>query len=172
MSKKLEECAKAKSQLKVTDLFSSAEGSESEGANIQYKKVQRKRRREPTGDNNNNKSYPPHKRQTNIKTPSPNPKPRMTSTPKAMEDPPVNPLKSADIVLTPELELFERKLNFTMAANMTAHFAPIQTAIDKILRSSNIIETQKRQIEDLTMENCRLKSEVFKLKGDVHNLKD
>ena len=59
MSKKLEECAKAKSQLKVTDLFSSAEGSESEGANTQYKKVQRKRRREPTGDNNNNnKSYP------------------------------------------------------------------------------------------------------------------
>ena len=42
MSKKLEECAKAKSQLKVTDLFSSAEGSELEGANKQYKKVQRK----------------------------------------------------------------------------------------------------------------------------------
>ena len=103
MSKKLEECAKAKSQLKVVDLFSSAEGSESEGANIQYEKVQRKRRQEPTGDNiNNNKSYPPHKRQMNIKTPSPNPKPRMTSTPKATEDPPVNPLKSADIVLTPE----------------------------------------------------------------------
>ena len=173
MSKKLEECAKVKSQLKVTDLFSSAEGSESEGANIQYKKVQRKRRWEPTGDNNNNnKFYPPHKRQTNIKTPSPNPKPRMTSTPKAMEDPPVNTLKSADIVLTPELELLERKLNFTMAANMTAHFAPIQTAIYKILKSSNITETQQRQIEDLTMENCRLKSEVFKLKGDVHNLKD
>ena len=57
--KNWKECAKAKSQLKVTDLFSSAEGSESEGANIQYKKVQRKRRREPTGDNNNNKSYPP-----------------------------------------------------------------------------------------------------------------
>ena len=38
MSKKLEECAKAKSQLKVTDLFSSAEGSESEGANKQFKK--------------------------------------------------------------------------------------------------------------------------------------
>ena len=80
----------------------------------------------------------------NIKTSSPNPKPRMTSTPKAMEDPPVNTLKSADIVLTPELELLERKLNFTMAANMTAHFAPIQTAIDKILKSSNIIETQQR----------------------------
>ena len=71
MSKKLEECAKAKSQLKVIDLFSSAEGSESESANAQYKKVQRKRRRQPTGDNNNNKSYPPHKRQMNIKTPSP-----------------------------------------------------------------------------------------------------
>ena len=108
----------------------------------------------------------------NIKTPSPNPKPRMTSTLKASEDSPVNPLKSADIVLTPELELLERKLNFTMAANMTAHFAPIQTAINKILRSSNIIETQQRRIEDLTMENCRLKSEVFKLKGDIHNLKD
>ena len=140
----MEECAKAKSQLKVTDLFSSAEGSELEGTNIQYKKVQRKRRREPTGDNNNNnKPYPPHKRQTNIKTPSPNPKPRMTSTPKATKDPPVNPLKTADIVLTPELKLFERKLNLTIAANMTAHFAPIQTAIDKILRSSNIIETQQ-----------------------------
>ena len=89
MSKKFSECAKVKSQLKVTDLFSSAEGSESEGANVQYKKVERKRRREPTGDNNNNnKSYPPHKRQTNIKTPSRNPKPRMTSTLKAMEDPP------------------------------------------------------------------------------------
>ena len=173
MLKKLEECAKVKSQLKVTDLFSSAEGSESEGANVQYKKVQRKRRQEPTGDNNNNnKSYPPHKRQMNIKTPSPNPKPRMTSTPKAMEDPPINTLKSADIVLTPELELLERKLNCTMAANMTTHFAPIQTAIDKILKSSNIIETQQCRIEDLTMENCRLKSEVFKLKGDVHNLKD
>ena len=61
MSKKLEECAKAKSQLKVTDLFSSAEGSESEGTNTQYKKVQRKQRWEPTGDNNNNKSYPPPK---------------------------------------------------------------------------------------------------------------
>ena len=93
MSKKLEECAKAKSQLKVTDLFSSAEGSESESVNTQYKKVQRKRRREPTGDNNNNKSYPPHKRQTNIKTPSSNPKPRMTSTPKAMEDPPHKSIK-------------------------------------------------------------------------------
>ena len=67
----------------------------------------------------------------------------MTSTPKATEDSPVNPSKSADIVLTPELELLERKLNFTMAANITAHFAPIQTAIDKILRSSNIIETQQ-----------------------------
>ena len=39
MSKKLEECAKAKSQLKVMDLFSSAEGSELESANAQYKKV-------------------------------------------------------------------------------------------------------------------------------------
>ena len=38
MSKKLEECAKAKSQLKVTDLFSSAEGSESESANRQFKR--------------------------------------------------------------------------------------------------------------------------------------
>ena len=82
MSKKLEECAKAKSQLKVTDLFSSAESSELEGANKQYKKVLRKRRWEPTGDNNN-KFYPPHKRQTNIKTPSPDPKPRMTSTPES-----------------------------------------------------------------------------------------
>ena len=87
MSKKLEECAKVKSQLKVTDLFSSAEGSELEGANVQHKKVERKRRRKSTGDNINNKSYPPHKRQTKIKTPSPNPKPRMTSTPKAIEDP-------------------------------------------------------------------------------------
>ena len=59
-----------------------------------------------------------------------------------------------------------------MAANMTAHFAPIQTAIDKILRSNNIIESQQRQIGDLTMENCKLKSEVFKLKDDVYNLKD
>ena len=59
-----------------------------------------------------------------------------------------------------------------MAANMTAHFAPIQTAIDKILRSSNIIETQQCQIEDLTMENCKLKSEVYKLKGDVYELKE
>ena len=171
MSKKLEECAKAKSQLKVTDLFSSAEGSESEGANKQYKKVLRKQRWEPTGDNNN-KSYPPHKRQTNIKTPSPDPKPRMTSTPKATHDYPSNPSEGTDIVLTPELELLEKKLNFTMAANMTAHFAPIQTAIDKILRSSNIIESQQCRIEDLTMENCKLKSEVFKLKGDVHDLKD
>ena len=87
MSKKLEECAKVKSQLKVTDSFSSAEGSELEGINNQYKKVLRKQRCEPTGDNNN-KSYPPHKRQSNIKTPSPNPKPRMTSTPKATQDPP------------------------------------------------------------------------------------
>ena len=59
MSKKLEECAKAKSQLKVTDLFSSAEGSESEGVNYQYKKVQRKRRREPTGDNS---KHTPHQK--------------------------------------------------------------------------------------------------------------
>ena len=129
MSKKLEECAKAKYQLKVTDLFSSAERSELEGANSQYKKVVRKRRHEPTGDNNN-KFYPPNKRQTNIKTPSPHPKPRMTSTPKATPDPTSNPLESNDIVLTPELELLEKKLNFTMVANMTAHFAPIQTAID------------------------------------------
>ena len=59
-----------------------------------------------------------------------------------------------------------------MAANMTAHFAPIQSAIDKILHSSNIIENQQRQIENLTMENCRLKSEVFNLKGEVHELRD
>ena len=59
-----------------------------------------------------------------------------------------------------------------MAANMTAHFAPIQAAMDKILRSSNIIENQQRRIEDLTKENCKLKSEVFKLRGDVHDLKD
>ena len=58
MAKRLEECAKAKSQLKVTDLFSSADGSESEGTDGQYKRVLRKRRREPTGDNNN-KSHPP-----------------------------------------------------------------------------------------------------------------
>ena len=56
MSKKLEECAKAMSQLKVMDLFSSAEGSESEGGNSQYKKVLRKRRHEPTGDNS--KTHP------------------------------------------------------------------------------------------------------------------
>ena len=31
-----------------------------------------------------------------------------------------------------------------MAANMTAHFAPIQSAIDKILHSSNIIENQQQ----------------------------
>ena len=171
MSKKLEECAKAKSQLKVTDLFSSAEGSESEGTNKQFKKVHRKRRREPTGENSNN-PQPPSKKQTNIKTPSPNPKPRMTSTPKPTENSSSEPTNYNDIVLTPELELLEKKLNFTMAANMTAHFAPIQTAIDKILRSTNIIETQQRRIEDLTMENCKLKSEVFKLKGDVYDLKD
>ena len=40
--KRLEECAKAKSQLKVTDLFSSADGSESEGTDGQYKRVLRK----------------------------------------------------------------------------------------------------------------------------------
>ena len=55
---------------------------------------------------------------------------------------------------------------------MTAHFAPIQLAIDKILHSSNIIENQQCRIEDLTMENCKLKSEVFNLKGEVHDLKD
>ena len=66
MSKKLEECAKAKSQLKVMDLFSSAEGSESEGVNSQYKKVLRKRRWEPTGDNS--KTHRPNKKQTNIKS--------------------------------------------------------------------------------------------------------
>ena len=49
----------------------------------------------------------------------------MTSTPKASQDPPPNPLEGHDIVLTPELELLEKKLNFTMAANMTAHFVPI-----------------------------------------------
>ena len=65
MSKKLEECAKAKSQLKVMDIFSSAEGSESEGANYQYKKVQRKRRREPTGDNS--KTHPPPKNRPILK---------------------------------------------------------------------------------------------------------
>ena len=42
MAKRLEECAKAKSQLKVTHLFSSAEGSESEGTDGQYKRVLRK----------------------------------------------------------------------------------------------------------------------------------
>ena len=42
MSKKLEECAKAKSQLKVTDWISSAEGSESEGTDNQYKRVLKK----------------------------------------------------------------------------------------------------------------------------------
>ena len=98
----------------------------------------------------------------------------MTSTPKTTQTPPPpsDPLEDNDIVLTPELELLEKKLNFTMAANMTAHFAPIQTAIDKILRSNNIIESQQCQIGDLTMENCKLKSEVFKLKDDVYNLKD
>ena len=50
MSKRLEECAKAKSQLKVTDLFSSAEGSEMEGATFQFKKEVHNRRREHTGD--------------------------------------------------------------------------------------------------------------------------
>ena len=52
-------------------------------------------------------------------------------------------MENTDIVLTPELELLEKKLNHTMAANMTAHFAPIQSAIDKILKSSNIIENQQ-----------------------------
>ena len=112
MSKKIEECAKAKSQLKVMDLFSSAEGSESEGVGGQYKKVIRKRRREPTGDNS--KTHPPNKRQTNIKTPSPNPKPRMTSIPKDPSDPAINTQEGNSIVLTPELELLEKKLNFTM----------------------------------------------------------
>ena len=62
MSKKLEECAKAKSQLKVTDLFSSADGLESEGTDSQYKRVLRKGRREPTGGTGS-KTYSPHKRQ-------------------------------------------------------------------------------------------------------------
>ena len=96
----------------------------------------------------------------------------MTSTPKATPNPETDPQQGTDIVLTPELELLEKKLNFTMAANMTAHFAPIQSAIDKILHSSNIIENQQRRIEDLTMENCKLKSEVFHLRGEVHDPKD
>ena len=68
----------------------------------------------------------------------------MTSTPKAIQDTPINTMENTDIMLTPELELLEKKLNHTMAANMTAHFAPIQSAIDKILKSSNIIENQQR----------------------------
>ena len=60
MSKKLEECAKAKFQLKVTELFSSAEGSESEGANKQFKKVFRKRSVSQQVKTNN--SYPPPKK--------------------------------------------------------------------------------------------------------------
>ena len=96
----------------------------------------------------------------------------MTSTPKAIQDTPINTMENTDIVLTPELELLKKKLNHTMAANMTAHFAPIQSAIDKILKSSNIIENQQQRIEDLTMENCKLKSKVFKLRGDVYDLKD
>ena len=54
---------------------------------------------------------------------------------------------------------------------MKAYFNPIQTAIDKILHSSNIIENQQRRIEDLTMENCKLKSQVFNLTGEVQDLK-
>ena len=145
-----------------------------ESTDGQYKRVLRKRKSEPTGDNNNkpHPPPPPHKRQTNIKTPSPNPKPRMTSTPKATQDTPINTMENTDIMLTPESELLEKKPNHTMSANMTAHFAPIQSAIDKILKSNNIIENQQRRIEDLTMENCKLKSEVFKLRGDVYDLKD
>ena len=168
MSKRLEECAKVKSQLKVTDLFSSAEGSEMEGMTSQFKKVVRKRKHEHTGDST--KTYPQNKWQTNIKTPSPNPKPRMTSTPKTTTN--SNPLEGEDIVFTPELELLEKKLNITMAVNMATYFTPIQSSIDKILNSSNIIENQQRWIEDLTMENCKLKSEVFNLRGQVYDLKD
>ena len=91
---KIGRVCKGQISTKGNRLILSAEGSESEGANVQYKKVQRKRRWQPRGDNNNNnKSHPPHKRQMNIKTPSPNPKPRMTSTPKAMEDPPPKYIK-------------------------------------------------------------------------------
>ena len=96
----------------------------------------------------------------------------MTSTPKATPNSETDPQQDTAIVLTPELELLEKKLNITTAANMTAHFAPIQLAIDKILHSSSIIENQQCQIEDLTMENCRLKSKVFNLRGEVHDLKD
>ena len=96
----------------------------------------------------------------------------MTSTPKVTPNSETDPQQDTDIVLTPELELLEKKLNITMAANMTAHFAPIQLAIDKILHSSSIIENQQHRIEDLTMENCKLKSEVFNLRGEVHDLKD
>ena len=95
----------------------------------------------------------------------------MTSTPKASSDPASNPQEGNDIVLTPELELLEKKLNFTMAANMKAFFDPIQTAIYKILHSSNIIENQQHRIEYLTMENCKLKSQVFNLRGEVHDFK-
>ena len=95
----------------------------------------------------------------------------MTSTPKPTQDPSTANMDNSEIALTPELELLEKKLNHTMVANMAAQFAPIQSAIDKILKTSNIIENQQRRIEDLTMENCKLKNEVIKLRGDVHDLK-
>ena len=89
MSKKLEECAKAKSQLKVTDLFSSAEGSESEGTNIQYTKMKRKRRQEPTGDNiNNNKSYPPTQKTNKLKNSIPKSKTQNDIHPESYRRPP------------------------------------------------------------------------------------
>ena len=80
----------------MTDLFSSAEGSESEGTFNQYRKVLQKKK-------------PIQKKQTNIKTPSPNPKLRMTSTPIAPPNPSPNPQEGTEIVLTPELELLEKK---------------------------------------------------------------
>ena len=48
-----------------------------------------------------------------------------------------------------------------MAVNMTAHLAPIQTAIDKILRSSNIIESQQHRIEDLTTKTANSKAKFL-----------
>ena len=105
------------------------------------------------------------------KTPGRMSQPNPDSETKTAEVPAEN---KVEVKLSPELMELEKRLNSTMLININKCIAealkPIKDSIDKIVKSSTLIDQQEIEIKRLSEENCSLKSQLSELKQDVDNI--
>ena len=76
-----------------------------------------------------------------------------------------------EVELSPELKELEKRLNTSMLININKSIAealkPIKDSIDKIVKSSSLIDQQETEIKRLSAENCSLKTQICELREDV-----